>query len=162
VPRLSLIKLRLEPSKSLRPEGANLILVILGGFGLVISGSFMVFGAWPVFGFMALDVLLIYIAFQAQYRRSNRGQEITISNDKIEIKYFKGGVCVKTILLNKYWAKLEQFNCFNRRSKLMFSSHGKFSEIGEFLSLKEKQKLVADLKPLLGNGHCNATPADSG
>jgi uncharacterized membrane protein len=161
VPRLSLIKLRLEPSKSLRPEGANLILVILGGFGLVISGSFMVFGAWPVFGFMALDVLLICIAFQAQYRRSNRGQEITISNDKIEIKYFKGGVCVKTILLNKYWAKLEQFNCFNRRSKLMFSSHGKFSEIGEFLSLKEKQKLVADLKPLLGNGHCNATPADS-
>ena len=159
---MSLIKLRLEPSKSLRPEGASLILVILGGFGLVISGSFMVFGAWPVFGFMALDVLLIYIAFQAQYRRSNRGQEITISNDKIEIKYFKGGVCVKTILLNKYWAKLEQFNCFNRRSKLMFSSHGKFSEIGEFLSLKEKQKLVADLKPLLGNGHCNATPADSG
>lgn len=159
---MSLIKLRLEPSKSLRPEGANLILVILGGFGLVISGSFMVFGAWPVFGFMALDVLLIYIAFQAQYRRSNRGQEITISNDKIEIKYFKGGVCVKTILLNKYWAKLEQFNCFNHRSKLMFSSHGKFSEIGEFLSLKEKQKLVADLKPLLGNGHCNATPADSG
>jgi uncharacterized membrane protein len=162
VPRLSLVKLRLEPSKSLRPEGANLVLVILGGFGLVISGSFMVFGAWPVFGFMALDVLLICIAFQAQYRRSNRGQEITISNDKIEIKYFKGGVCVKTILLNKYWAKLEQFNCFNRRSKLMFSSHGKFSEIGEFLSLKEKQKLVADLKPLLGNGHCNATPADSG
>ena len=158
---MSLIKLRLEPSKSLRPEGANLILVILGGFGLVISGSFMVFGAWPVFGFMALDVLLIYIAFQAQYRRSNRGQEITISNDKIEIKYFKGGVCVKTILLNKYWAKLEQFNCFNRRSKLMFSSHGKFSEIGEFLSLKEKQKLVADLKPLLGNGHCNATLVDS-
>ena len=158
---MSLIKLRLEPSKSLRPEGANLILVILGGFGLVISGSFMVFGAWPVFGFMALDVLLIYTAFQAQYRRSNRGQEITISNDKIEIKYFKGGVCVKTILLNKYWAKLEQFNCFNRRSKLMFSSHGKFSEIGEFLSLKEKQQLVADLKPFLCNGHCNATPADS-
>ena len=159
---MSLIKLRLEPSKSLRPEGANLILVILGGFGLVISGSFMVFGAWPVFGFMALDVLLICIAFQAQYRRSNRGQEITISNDKIEIKYFKGGVCVKTILLNKYWAKLEQFNCFNRRSKLMFSSHGKFSEIGEFLSLKEKQKLVADLQPLIGDGHCSATPADSG
>ena len=142
---MSLIKLRLEPSKSLRPEGANLVLVILGGFGLVISGSFMMVGAWPVFGFMALDVLLIYIAFQAQYRRSDRGQEITVSNEKIEIKYFKGGVCVKTILLNKYWAKLEQFNCFNRRSKLMFSSHGKFSEIGEFLSLKEKQKLVADL-----------------
>ena len=148
---MSLIKLRLEPSKSLRPEGANLILVILGGFGLVISGSFMVFGAWPVFGFMALDVLLIYTAFQAQYRRSNRGQEITISNDKIEIKYFKAGTCIKTILFNRYWAKLEHLNTFNRHSKLMFSSHGKFSEIGEFLSFKEKQKLVADLKPLLAN-----------
>ena len=153
---MSLIKLRLEPSKSLRPEGANLVLVILGGFGFVISACFMVFGAWPVFGFMALDVLLIYIAFQAQYRRSDRGQEITISKDEIEIKYFKGGICIKTILLNKYWAKLEHFNSFNRQSKLMFSSHGKFSEIGEFLSLKEKQKLVADLKPLLGNGHYNA------
>ena len=152
---MSLIKFRLEPSKSLKPEGANLVLVILGSFGLVISASFMVFGAWPVFGFMALDVLLIYIAFQAQYRRSDRGQEITISNDKIEIKYFKRGVCVRTILLNKYWAKLEHFNPFNRQSKLMFSSHGKFSEIGEFLSLKEKQKLAADLKPLLSNGHYN-------
>ena len=153
---MSLIKLRLEPSKSLRPEGANLVLVILGSFGLVISGSFMVFGAWPVFGFMALDVLLIYIAFQAQYRRSDRGEEITISDDKIEIKYFKGGICVKTTLLNKYWVKLEHFNSFNRQSKLMFCSHGKFSEIGGFLSLKEKQKLAADLEPLLGNGHYNS------
>ncbi len=153
---MSLIKLRLEPSQSLRPEGANLVLVILGSFGLVISGSFMVFGAWPVFGFMALDVLLIYIAFQSQYRRSDRGEEITICNDKIEIKYFNGGICVKTILLNKYWAKLEHFDSFNRQSKLMFSSHGKFSEIGEFLSLKEKQKLAAHLKPLVGNGHKNA------
>ena len=153
---MSSIKLRLEPSKSLRPEGANLVLVVFGSFGFVISACFMVFGAWPVFGFMALDVLLIYIAFQAQYRRSDRGQEITISNDKIEIKYFKRGVCVRTILLNKYWAKLEHFNAFNRQSKLMFSSHGKFSEIGEFLSFKEKQKLAADLKPLLSNGHYNA------
>ena len=153
---MGLIKLQLEPSKSLRPEGANLVLVILGSFGLVISGSFMVFGAWPVFGFMALDVLLIYIAFQAQHRRSDRGEEITISDDKIEIKYFKGGICVKTILLNKYWVKLEHFNSFNRQSKLMFSSHGKFSEIGDFLSLKEKQKLAANLEPLLGNGRYNA------
>ena len=153
---MSLVKLRLEPSKRLRPKGANLVLVILGGFGFVISLSFMVFGARPVFGFMVLDVILIYIAFRAHYRRSDRGQEITISTDEIEIKYFKAGTCIKTILLNRYWAKLEHFNSFNRQSKLMFSSHGKFSEIGEFLSLKEKQKLVADLKPFLSNGHYNA------
>ena len=149
---MSSIKLRLEPSKSLRPKGANLVLIILGGFGFVISLSFMVFGAWPVFGFMVLDVLLIYIAFRAHYRRSDRGQEITISTDEIEIKYFKAGTCIKTILFNRYWAKLEHLNTFNRHSKLMFSSHGKFSEIGEFLSFKEKQKLAADLKPLLANG----------
>jgi uncharacterized membrane protein len=153
VRRLSLIKLRLEPSKSLRPKGANLVLIILGGFGLVISVGFMMFGAWPVFGFMALDVLLIYIAFRAQYRRSDLGQEITISNDEIEIKYFKAGTCINTILFNRYWAKLEHLNSFDRQSKLMFSSHGKFSEIGEFLSLKEKQKIAADLEPLLTNGH---------
>ena len=153
---MSSIKLRLEPPKSLRPKGANLVLIILGGFGFVISLSFMAFGAWPVFGFMVLDVLLIYIAFRAHCRRSDRGQEITISTDEIEIKYFKGGSCLKTILLNKYWAKLEHFNSFNRQSKLMFSSHGKFSEIGDFLSLKEKQKLAANLEPLLGNGRYNA------
>ena len=149
---MSSIKLRLEPPKSLRPKGANLVLIILGGFGFVISLSFMAFGAWPVFGFMVLDVLLIYIAFGAHYRRSDRGQEITISTDEIEIKYFKAGMCIKTILFNRYWAKLEHLNTFNRHSKLMFSSHGKFSEIGEFLSLREKQKLAAELKPLLASG----------
>ena len=152
---MSSIKLWLEPSKSLRPKGANLVLIILGGFGLVISVGFMMFGAWPVFGFMALDVLLIYIALRAQYRRSDLGQEITISNDEIEIKYFKAGTCINTILFNRYWAKLEHLNSFDRQSKLMFSSHGKFSEIGEFLSLKEKQKIAADLEPLLTIGHYN-------
>ena len=149
---MSSIKLRLEPPKSLKPKGANMVLIILGGFGFLISLSFMAFGAWPVFGFMVLDVLLICIAFRANYRRSDRGQEITISTDEIEIKYFKAGTCIKTILFNRYWAKLEHLNTLNRHSKLMFSSHGKFSEIGEFLSFKEKQKLAADLKPLLANG----------
>ena len=30
---------------------------------------FLMIGAWPVFGFFGLDVLLLYWAFRANYRR---------------------------------------------------------------------------------------------
>jgi uncharacterized membrane protein len=37
----------------------------VGGVCFVFGGFFIAIGAWPVFGFLGLDVLIVYLAFGA-------------------------------------------------------------------------------------------------
>ena len=40
---------------------------------------FLIVGAWPVFGFFGLDVLLIYWAFRVNYRAAAAYEEISVT-----------------------------------------------------------------------------------
>ena len=55
----------ITPHRSLNRTG---FWILIGGYGLVsfIAGvAFLLMGAWPVFGFFGLDVLLLYWAFSS-------------------------------------------------------------------------------------------------
>ena len=47
-------------------------MLCLGGLSFVSGMIFVLLGAWPVFGFFGLDVLLVYLAFRANYRAGAR------------------------------------------------------------------------------------------
>ena len=40
---------------------------------------FLLLGAWPVFGFFGLDVLLLYLAFRANYRAAGPTRRSTVT-----------------------------------------------------------------------------------
>lgn len=58
----------LRPHRSLGPTGFFILMsavcVVSFGYGIV----FIMIGAWPIFGFLGLDALLIYFAFRMSYR----------------------------------------------------------------------------------------------
>ena len=43
-------------------------MVAIGAVSFVAGVVFLLMGAWPVFGFFGLDVLLLYWAFRLNYR----------------------------------------------------------------------------------------------
>ena len=47
---------------------------LIGLVSFAAGAMFFVVGAWPVVGFLGLDLLLIYLAFRASYR-SGRAYE---------------------------------------------------------------------------------------
>ena len=49
----------LTPHRSLGPTGFLILMACLGGLSFVSGIIFVSLGAWPVFGFFGLDVLLI-------------------------------------------------------------------------------------------------------
>src|SRR4026209_2898607 len=64
----------LTPHRSLGPKG---FMVLMGAVCAVSFGTGLLFyllGAWPVIGFMGLDVALIYIAFRLNYRPARLSQ----------------------------------------------------------------------------------------
>ena len=50
----------LTPHRSLSPAGFLLFMLVLGGISFTTGMVFLLAGAWPVFGFFGLDVLLVY------------------------------------------------------------------------------------------------------
>ena len=68
-----LYRITLYPYRSLNKTGFFLLMFVLGLFSFIAGIMFMLKGAWPVFGFFGLDVLLVYIFFKInKFCRKNR------------------------------------------------------------------------------------------
>jgi len=72
-----------RPYRSLNLFGFRLLMgaliVVNAGFGAVMLAR----GAWPVTGFMGLDVLAVYIAFRFSYAQSAALERITIADQSL-------------------------------------------------------------------------------
>ncbi|MEO9339435.1 DUF2244 domain-containing protein [Mesorhizobium sp. SB112] len=76
----------LTPYRSLGRKG---FLILMGAltFGWIVTGTiFLANGAWPIFGFFGLDVLLLYIAFRANYRAARAREEVFLSRTSLDIR----------------------------------------------------------------------------
>ena len=64
----TLFSAMLTPHRSLGRHRLSAVMALLGGVSFVAGMVFLLLGAWPVIGFLGLDVLLVYWAFRANYR----------------------------------------------------------------------------------------------
>ena len=69
---------------------------------------FLIAGAWPVFGFFGLDVLLIYWAFRANYRAAGAYEEVTVTTGELVVRKVSHRGQVRQWTFNPLWAKLQR------------------------------------------------------
>lgn len=95
----------LTPHRSLGRTGFAVLMSVLGlawlGFGLV----FLSIGAWPVFGFFGLDVLLVYAAFKLNYRAARACEEVSVSRTALDIVKVAPSGRRQEHRFNPFWAK---------------------------------------------------------
>jgi uncharacterized membrane protein len=53
----------IRPHRSLGSLGFLVLMAVFGAVSFAAGVAFLLMGAWPVFGFFGLDVLLLYWAF---------------------------------------------------------------------------------------------------
>ena len=78
----------LRPHRSLGRTG---FFILMGAMvaGWIFTGIiFLSRGAWPVFGFFGLDVLLLYLAFRANYRAARVREEVAMSRTRLDIRKY--------------------------------------------------------------------------
>ena len=73
----------LTPHRSLCPTGFLIFMAVLGGISFVTGMVFLLAGAWPVFGFLGLDVLLVYWAFRLNYRSAQAYEQVTVTPSEL-------------------------------------------------------------------------------
>ncbi|MEO3997728.1 DUF2244 domain-containing protein [Mesorhizobium sp. CAU 1732] len=95
----------LTPHRSLGRRGFVILMAFLGSIWLGIGAFFLSIGAWPVFGFFGLDVLLIYVAFKLNYRAARAREEVSISRIALDIVKVAPSGRSEEHRFNPFWTK---------------------------------------------------------
>ena len=147
-------QLVLRPNVSLSRDGFIVLMVVFAAICLVAGGFFLALGAWPVFGFFGLDILLLYLAFRVNYRRARRYEMLEMRDGRLILSKVAATGKVRDWVFDPYWVRvrLEQ----NRvdpaiPGDLFLASHGQKVALGSFLAPAERGSLAATLEHTLAD-----------
>jgi uncharacterized membrane protein len=148
----------LTPHRSLGPAGFLIFMLVLGGMSFVTGMVFLLAGAWPVFGFCGLDVLLVYWAFRMNYRAAKAYEQVTVTASELTVRKVSPHGRMRQWTMNPVWVRLdrdthEEFGV----ERLFLVSRGRKLSIGSFLGPKEKESLALALSSALGEARRGPT-----
>ena len=135
----------LTPYRSLPPAGFVILMVLVSLVSFAAGLAFLLMGAWPVFAFFGLDVLLIYGAFKLNYRSGRLYELIELTDDELVVRRVQPSGQIKTWSFNPYWVRLGIHERPGRQAELRLSSHGQSLVVGSFLSEEEKRDFASAL-----------------
>ena len=119
---------------------------------------FYLIGAWPVVGFMGLDVLLVYIAFKLNFRALRVYETVDLNSEALTVTRVAPNGRSQSWSFNPYWVRLSLNERVGRTSELSLASHGKQLVFGGFLTDPEREDFAAALTSALRDAR-NASPA---
>src|SRR5258707_4786926 len=111
---------------------------------------FTLMGEWPVFGFIGLDVLVIYWAFRVNFHRAQAVEEITITPSELRVRRVSHRGHVAEWVLNPLWVRLDQkTHAEFGIEKLYLVSRGRRVSVASFLGAEEKASFAKALTAAL-------------
>jgi uncharacterized membrane protein len=150
-PEAKIFSAVLTPHRSLSRTGFVLLMLILGGISFATGMMFLLAGAWPVFGFCGLDVLLLYWAFQVNYRRAQAYEQVTVTSSELTVRQVSHRGSIREWTLNPVWVRLDRVvHAEFGIERLFLVSHGRRLAIAAFLGPQEKESFALALSAALG------------
>ena len=141
-----LFSARLTPHRSLNRTGFLVLMALLCAVSFVAGVAFLLMGAWPVFGFFGLDLLVIYWAFRVNFRRGDASEEIIITPSELRVRRVSHRGHVVEWVLNPLWVRLDQkTHAEFGIERLYLVSRGRRVSIGNFLGADEKASFAKAL-----------------
>ena len=141
-----LFSARLTPHRSLSRTGFLVLMAFLSIVSFATGIAFLLMGAWPVFGFLGLDVLVIYWAFRVNFRRATATEEITVTPLELRVRRVSHRGHVAEWVLNPLWVQLDQkVHAEFGIERLYLVSRGRRVSIGSFLGADEKSSFAKAL-----------------
>jgi uncharacterized membrane protein len=158
IPEPTIFSAVITPHRSLGPTGFLIFMCILGGMSFVSGMIFLIAGAWPIFGFFGLDVLLVYWAFRANYRSARAYEEVTITPSELTVRQVSDHGRVRQWTLNPVWVRLDrdvddEFGI----ERLWLVSHGRKLALATCLGPQERLEFAHALAAALGEARRGPT-----
>lgn len=135
----------LEPNQSLGSKQTLLVFGFIGCAILAVAIYFAALGAWLVVPFSGLEILILGGAVYAQHRWAGKRQFIRIDDDNVSASSSADGA--DGVSFQRAWLRISLVDGTYPRypRRLILGSHGRYIEIGEFLTDSERELVAAKL-----------------
>ncbi len=149
-PQPELFSALLTPHRSLSRTGFLVLMGFICAVSFAAGLVFLLMGAWPVFGFFGLDVLVIWWAFRINFRDAKATEEISVTHFELRVRRVSHRGHVVEWVLNPLWVQLDQkTHAEFGIEKLYLVSRGRRVSIANFLGPDEKASFAKALTAAL-------------
>jgi uncharacterized membrane protein len=131
----------LSPHRSLSPEGFKWLIRGVLAANVVVGLPMYLLGAWPVAGFMGIDVWLLWFFFQRSYLDARRRETLTLTDRELIVERRSPDGEREEHRLDAYWLRFDV-----SEERLVIVSRGNRIVVGRFLSPEERGQLAEELK----------------
>lgn len=129
------------------------MVLALGLYFVGFGGLFLFHGAWPIFGFMGLDLLLFAWLWRINRRAGDRHDEIAISSLEVQARRYAQGCLLAQARFQTHWTRVIlsgiEDRANNNAGRLELASGRERFLVGQFLTREEKIALQAALESAL-------------
>ncbi len=125
-------------------------MAVVAGFSFIGGIVFWLVGAWPVIGFLGIDVLLVYIAFKASYAGGRAYERVRLSPEALTVERVDPWGRRKNFALQPFWLRVD---LDAEQSRLCLTSHGHSLTIAAFLPPEERAEVAEVIRAALARLH---------
>src|SRR3546814_537204 len=128
----------LRPHRSHSPTGFAILMSAVAAVGFGAGIAFLAMGAWPVFGFCGLEVVLIYVCFRLNYRSGRMFERVRLTERALTVERHSPSGAPLGWRFQPYWLRVTMDDPPEHDSPLTLRSHGRSLVIGSFLTPEER------------------------
>jgi uncharacterized membrane protein len=128
----------LHPHRSLSPRGFGILMGCVGALTFGLGLGFWAIGAWPVFGLLGLDLVLLWVAFRISYRSARLYERVRLTPAELTVQRVEPDGKARAWRFQPYWLRVTMDDPPEHDSQVMLSSHGRRLVVGSFLSPEER------------------------
>lgn len=133
----------LRPHRSSSDRAIRIISYFIFFLFIPTGLTFLIIGAWPVFGFMGLEVIALIFALHYNHKVGSAFEAITLSEREFKVSKVDHWGKRKQWTFQPHWLQVRHDEI---SKQLIAGTHGKRIVIGKFLNDDERETLFSQLK----------------
>ncbi len=147
----------LTPNRSLPKAGFIALMIAIIAMAVIAGAFYVTLGAWPVIGFMGVDILLVLLAFHLSYRQGRVCEMVQVTPQEVRVARRHPNGRTQSWSVSPYWARVHVERRGEHAVRVILRSHGEGAELGSFLSPREREDFADALSRALATAR--ETPA---
>lgn len=133
----------LTPHRSLGRRGFTVLMAVTAFLCLYSGVLFLAAGAWPVFAFCGLDILIVWFAFKMSYRSGRIYEEVGVSHHEVLVRKVCARGRAREFRFNPQWvrlhvARIEDEGCV----RIALAGRGEELDVGGFLNPRDRESFA--------------------
>lgn len=97
----------IRPHRSLGPRGVLIVLAAFASLAVVVSIPFVLIGAWPVIGFLGLDVFALWLAFRFSFAQARACEQVVLTYVELMVRKVSARGSAREWRFNPLWVRIE-------------------------------------------------------